>query len=414
MTIEYKNHTIFAFADTLGLNYRLQIPKDADILICVGDCTKQIGRDDYVDVEFKKFLSWFSRQPAKLRLYVPSDNDMMFSVNPDVASLFVPPSITVLENDGVEFEGISFFSRIKRYRKRSEGFYDVPCGVDFLITHTPAEDTIYQGIGDRELRTIIDEVKPKYHLFGHLYGEEVNMMKVGSTTYCNVSSYDQITYQHTPMDTNSELTNLVVKSIEEDIITTYTLELGDYENDSCLLSLRKKWINEMVLSHQEDLMKDIREFNDCLKEALKEMYDRAHRIYDDVSKHKDYGDEIEVTASLYLGSLYPELHPIQDGDRQDLWDALCDDGWNIFYDDGICQLRLPTGSCKESFEAFIGMDCPPPNRIGGLDPDLTKDLHLCMQFYHLFDHTEFAITDFIYVRDFYSEIKVEIVKGRDI
>ena len=67
-----------------------------------------------------------------------------------------------------------------------------------------------------------------------------------------------------------------------------------------------------------------------------------------------------------------------------------------------------------TFDSFIGMDCPPPNRHGGLDTDLTKDLHLCMPFYHLFDHTEFAITDFIYVRDFYSEIKVEIVKGRDI
>ena len=34
MTIEYKNHKIFAFSDTHGLNDRLEIPKDADILIC--------------------------------------------------------------------------------------------------------------------------------------------------------------------------------------------------------------------------------------------------------------------------------------------------------------------------------------------------------------------------------------------
>lgn len=45
--------------------------------------------------------------------------------------------------------------------------------------------------------------------------------------------------------------------------------------------------------------------------------------------------------------------------------------------------------------------------------DLKDDLiQTLAYFHHLFDHTEFAITDFIYVREFYSEIKVEIIKGR--
>lgn len=36
MLIEYKNHKIFAFSDTYGLNDRLDIPKDAQILyLCV-------------------------------------------------------------------------------------------------------------------------------------------------------------------------------------------------------------------------------------------------------------------------------------------------------------------------------------------------------------------------------------------
>ena len=204
MLIEYKSHKIFAFADTLGLNYRLQIPKDADILICVGDCTKQIGRNDYVDVEFQKFLGWFSRQPAQLKIYVPSDNDVMYMVNPEAALLLVPHCITVLENEGIEFEGISFYSRINRSQSFREDVNDVPFGVDFLITHVPAEDSLYKGIGDRKLKVIIKEVKPKFHLFGHIYGEGVNMKTIGTTTYCNVSAFNQITYHHTPMDAKSE------------------------------------------------------------------------------------------------------------------------------------------------------------------------------------------------------------------
>ena len=83
----------------------------------------------------------------------------------------------------------------------------------------------------------------------------------------------------------------------------------------------------------------------------------------------------------------------------------------MLYDEGITQLRLSSGTSGESFETFTGMDCPPPNWNKGLDPELTKDMHLLMQFHHLFDHTEFAITDFIYVREFYSEIKIDIDKG---
>ena len=53
MLIEYKNHKIFAFSDTHGLNHRLDIPKDADILICAGDCLKEDNMR-YVDDEFLK------------------------------------------------------------------------------------------------------------------------------------------------------------------------------------------------------------------------------------------------------------------------------------------------------------------------------------------------------------------------
>ena len=56
------------------------------------------------------------------------------------------------------------------------------------------------------------------------------------------------------------------------------------------------------------------------------------------------------------------------------------------------------------------MDCPPPNWNEGLDPELTKDLHLISQFHNLFQHMLFALTDFIYVRKFRTEINVEIRK----
>jgi hypothetical protein len=120
-------------------------------------------------------------------------------------------------------------------------------------------------------------------------------------------------------------------------------------------------------------------------------------------------EEMELSARCYLDYDYPRLHPIQGEDRQDLWDAICDGNLNPLYADGISVLTLPLQRDEGcTFETFIGMDCPPPNWNEGLDPELTKELHLISQFHNLFQHMEFAITDFVYLRKFRTKINIEI------
>ena len=188
---------------------------------------------------------------------------------------------------------------------------------------------------------------------------------------------------------------------------------GDYTKAQHLLELRKEMINRRVLARQEELLPDIIAFNDALRDALREMYDRAHCIWDDVAEKKYYGDEVQLTAMCFLDSNYPKLHPLQDEDREDLWSAISDAGWNKLYEWGctLCPMYLPSTGRDESFDALIGMDCLPPNWNEGLDRELTRGLHLTSAFHHLFDHTQFAITDFIYVRSFETEIKVEFGKN---
>ena len=204
-----------------------------------------------------------------------------------------------------------------------------------------------------------------------------------------------------------------VDAIEREIILKYN-DYRCYNSDNdVLLSLRKGIINKQVLANQKELLPDIIAFNDALREALREMYDRAHRIWDKMINIIDEGDgeEMELTAKIYLDTEYPALHPIQGDDRQDLWYALCDDDLNPMYADGISVLTLTFPRDENyTFETFIGMDCPPPNWNEGLDPELTKDLHLISQFHNIFQHMLFAITDFIYARKFRTEINVEITK----
>ena len=204
-----------------------------------------------------------------------------------------------------------------------------------------------------------------------------------------------------------------VDVIERVIILKYNdYRCYDSDND-VLLSLRKHIINKQMLANQKELLPDIIAFNNALREALRDMYDRAHRIWDKMINIIDEGDgeEMELTAKCYLDTDYPALHPIQGDDRQELWYALCDEDLNPMYADGISVLTLTFPRDENyTFDTFIGMDCPPPNWNEGLDLELTKDLHLISQFHNLFQHMLFAITDFIYVRKFKTEFKVEIMK----
>ena len=204
-----------------------------------------------------------------------------------------------------------------------------------------------------------------------------------------------------------------VDAIEREIILRYNDYRYNNSDNDVLLSLRKDIINKQVLANQKALLPDIIAFNDALREALLDMYDRAHRIWDKMIGIIDEGDgeEMELTAKCYLDFDYPALHPIQGEDRQDLWHALCDEYLNPMYADGISVLTLTFPRDEGyTFDSFIGMDCPPPNWNEGLDPVLTKDLHLISQFHNLFQHMLFAITDFIYVRKFRTEINIEIRK----
>ena len=207
------------------------------------------------------------------------------------------------------------------------------------------------------------------------------------------------------------LCDYCIETIESEIINRYKKARCYESNDDWLLSLRRSIINKKVLDHQKEFLPDIIAFNDALREALREMYDRAHRVWSKVVQSIDEIDseEMELTAKLYFDYTYPELHPLQGEDRQDLWDALCDGDLNPMYADGVSvlTLTLPRDECQ-TFDSFIGMDCPPPNWNEGLDQELTKDLHLISQFHNLFQHMNFALTDILYVRKFKMEIEIKI------
>ena len=200
-----------------------------------------------------------------------------------------------------------------------------------------------------------------------------------------------------------------IQYIEQEILMRYQSCRYDAQEYEHLLLIRRYIINRRVLEHQEEILPDIIAFNDALTDALKKMYDEAYHMWDKIKIDKDFGDDPEVTAMCFLEATYPKAHPIQEDDRQEFWYAL-DDYRHSSYQNGITLVPLSINRSheKEPFESLIGMDCPPPNWNEGLDAELTKDLHLTSAFHNIFFHMGFAITDFIYVRQFEKEIKIEL------
>ena len=198
-------------------------------------------------------------------------------------------------------------------------------------------------------------------------------------------------------------------SLERRILQQYE-DVDHYDRYSFLLKIRKELIDHIILEHQEVFLADIVAFNKALRSALQKMYDHAHEVWSRIKDDRLFGNNKELVARCFLPNQYPILHPIHRKNSEALYGALQDTAWNQFYEDGVSlmPLRLSEGMNDETFRSYIGMECPPPNWNEGLDRELTKDLHLIHQFNHLFEYTNFALTDFIYCRDFESQIEITL------
>ena len=178
-----------------------------------------------------------------------------------------------------------------------------------------------------------------------------------------------------------------------------------------LIKRRKKLINGKLLKYQRELLPDIIEFNDALKWAFRNLWDMAEKIYDEISFECQ-----EIEATLWFDMYFPEKHPL--ADQPDwptkypprLWEAIMDPDIHAEYRYGVHNSIVISGDYDDSFDRFIGIGKSTPNWNEGLDRELTKGLHLIMPFHTLFEHTCFALSDLIYIRDFRYDVHVEMLE----
>ena len=91
-----------------------------------------------------------------------------------------------------------------------------------------------------------------------------------------------------------------LKALEDQIIMSFEgcwSKDHDYTDERSLIQVRQNIINHRVLQHQDLLLPDIIAFNDAMSEALREMFDKAHAVYE---ANKGFGEDVEVEACCYI------------------------------------------------------------------------------------------------------------------
>ncbi|NHI93984.1 MAG: metallophosphoesterase [Candidatus Lokiarchaeota archaeon] len=186
-------------ADTHELHHHFKVPK-GDVYINAGDFTN-LGE--------KRAISSFNEHLASLshdyKIVIAGNHDMMFEKNPKLAKSLLKNCI-YLENTSIEIEGIKIYGsphtpwfydwafNLQRGKPLQEKWALIPEDTDILITHGPplghGDFVKNSSEGCEDLLHRIQEIKPKFHIFGHIH-EGYGITKEGKTTCINASSVDE-------------------------------------------------------------------------------------------------------------------------------------------------------------------------------------------------------------------------------
>lgn len=188
-----------------------------DLLIVAGDCT---ARD--IISQWKEFFDWFKAQDYRKKVLIGGNHDgfleccatteetrLVFAELGLEGEDWIEEGFEYLEDTGTEFEGLKIWGSpwtpefcawhfmLPRGEPLKHKWDLIPCDTDILITHGPPFDILDDNDGDRcgcdELRSAVERVKPKLHVFGHIHESYGQMLlkHEGPNTICiNASIMD--------------------------------------------------------------------------------------------------------------------------------------------------------------------------------------------------------------------------------
>lgn len=193
---------IVCISDTHGDHEALHLP-DGDVLIHAGDITAHGTQEDFL-----AFVQWFSRQPHEHKIFIGGNHDSYLEQHPDeVLAIAEKHKVNYLDDSGVVINDIRFWGSPITPRFQDWSFMRdeeeikkhwalIPDDTQFLITHGPVWGVMDEVVRSADLTehtgcpalgARIKQIKPAYHVFGHIH-EGYGKLTRDGTQFLNVSS----------------------------------------------------------------------------------------------------------------------------------------------------------------------------------------------------------------------------------
>ena len=181
------NKRILAFADTHGNHRKIQVPEDADIVICAGDAVE----DNLKGGEYDDFIKWFAGLDAKWKIFVPGNHELSFELDQaeTIEKTMTDKGLLVMQNAVMDCDGVVIGSINGNALIADE---DIPTDIDVLVTHCPPYGVLDEGLGSPEILNFVMKSKPRYHLFGHIHITEGQEFQFGETICKNIGCYNEL------------------------------------------------------------------------------------------------------------------------------------------------------------------------------------------------------------------------------
>jgi Icc-related predicted phosphoesterase len=190
---------ILHLSDTHSQHRSLQNLPKADVIIHSGDVSMAGKPEEVMD-----FIKWFGALDYKYKIFIAGNHDFCLD-GKALAKIqkFLPENCYYLYASGVEIEGLRFwgipyFMSYEFITKKYFAALDsIPLDTDVLITHRPPYEILdFSGnihYGCLDLLQKILEIKPKYHLFGHIH-DNCGIEKSKHTIFVNAAILDENYY----------------------------------------------------------------------------------------------------------------------------------------------------------------------------------------------------------------------------
>lgn len=175
-------------SDTHGRHRQLTDLPQADIIVHTGDIT-----EDGTEEEVEDFVEWFGSLPYQHKIFIAGNHDLcLYGANieglPDNVHYLCNEAITI---DGIKFYGVPMFLHDDLEGNFPELYSRIPDDTDVLLTHQAPLGILDEqdgiNFGDYYLYKRVIEVKPKYHLFGHLHHTEKTRMTFRGVRFSNAA-----------------------------------------------------------------------------------------------------------------------------------------------------------------------------------------------------------------------------------